>query len=117
MATAKATFTPASPRTPAQQLAALGGATRERKVVPEQVPGQIRLAPVSGTQRPVSRLIPNPETEPKVWVNVPRAFMLQGDDRIMYRYEAGQQDMPQSHANHSYAEANGVAPAKKPSGS
>lgn len=45
---------------------------------------------------------------PKVMVNVPRPFILTDDGYNEHKYVMGQQWMPEAHADHSYAIANGV---------
>lgn len=44
----------------------------------------------------------------KVRVFAPRPFRLTDDKGLEHRYEAGEQDMPEEHASHWYAKANGV---------
>lgn len=51
--------------------------------------------------------------EEVVTVNVPRAFRLTLDDRTEVAYHPGAAMMPISHAEHWYAQANGVTILKK----
>jgi hypothetical protein len=47
-----------------------------------------------------------------VTVNVPKAFRLTEDSGAVVAYPVGAQKMPESHANHWYAQAHGVTLAK-----
>jgi hypothetical protein len=43
-----------------------------------------------------------------VTVSVPKTFTILDDERIKHIYVAGTTEMPESHAKHAYAVANGV---------
>lgn len=89
-----ATSAPAEPYGPA--TGASTTATLREVVAPPQQP----LTPQVAVSAEVD--------EPTVDVLIPRGFLLTLDDGTKVKYEAGWDEMPQSHFDHPYTKAHGV---------
>lgn len=116
MATARARKT-ASSTTTAPVPAKKAAATKKRRTA-DAVPGSAEAGMLAGNIANQGLgaspwFTTKPEDEESVLVNIPHAFKLQGHDRIIYQYEAGnRQYMPRSHADHPYSADNGVKHVK-----
>lgn len=118
MATTRASYKPAAKKTvvrktvPARSVSAVAGtgagsdqlpASRPRRVV-----GDDPIAAVSRGLANVQAQADTSADEPQVEVTVPKAFYLTDDNHERHHYPAGTKRMPESHAGHWYAVANGV---------
>ncbi len=98
----KASVAPAKPRTAAPKPPPAPVVT-PRARVQVQDPAALMSRRIAGAPAEMSVV-----DGPKVEVNVPKAFKLTDDAHEVHEYGVGRQQMLKAHAEHFYAQANGV---------